>query len=171
MSNKIFVSIAAFEDKALTKTMQRLLDSADNPENISFGLALNYKTYPDLSNFKNDIRIVYDRDFDFPGIVRMRDEIRKLIRDEEYFLGLDAHTVPAVSWDTNLIRDIKELTSNGEKIIISSQINMPWSDFSCRTEWRMGGSWHNGWGLDGVGVEEEKDIFAKNIKYLKLEYY
>lgn len=171
MADKIFVSIAAFEDKALIKSMKNILDHADNPDNIVFGLALNYKNYPDFSEFKNEIRIIKDKDFNFPGIVRMRDEIRKLINDEEYFLSLDAHTVSKKSWDTNLIRDIKELTANGEKIIISSQINMEWSNLSSRTHWRMGGSWVDGWGIDGNPTEEEKDIFLQNIKMVNDKYF
>ena len=60
MGEKIFVSIAAFEDKALLKTIKNILENADNPDDIVFGLALNYKVYPDLSEFNTTVKVIYD---------------------------------------------------------------------------------------------------------------
>lgn len=171
MSNKIFVSIAAFEDKALIKTMNNILLNADEPENIVFGLALNYKVYPDFSEFSNDIRIVYDKQFNFPGIVKMRDEIRKLIKDEVYFLGLDAHTICQKSWDTKLIKDIEELTLDNKKIIISSQINFAWSKFTPVTSWKMEGFWNTGWGLGGLSLDHDPDLLSKTVKMVNSKYF
>lgn len=170
MGEKIFVSIAAFEDKALLKTIKNILENADNPDDIIFGLALNYKVYPDLSEFNDTVKVIYDKQFDFPGIVKMRNEIRKLITDEVYFLGLDAHTVCKKSWDTKLIKDINELTIDDKKVIISSQINMDWSDLTPRTKWNMGGSWSNGWGLDGH-PEENPDTLFENITMINDKYF
>lgn len=171
MPNKIFVSIAAFEDKALIKTMKNILLNADQPDNIVFGLALNYKVYPDFSEFSNEIRIIYDKQFNFPGIVKMRDEIRKLIKDEVYFLGLDAHTICKKSWDTKLIKDIEELTYNNQKVIISSQINSDWSRETPVTMWSMLGSWGKGWGIGGLSIDHDKNTLFKKVVMVNSKYF
>ena len=143
MSNKkILVSMAAWEDSHLIETMHKVLNYSDNPENIIFGLGLNYKNEPDFSEFTNVIKIVRDRDIadGNPGIIRIRDEIRKLVTDESYFLGIDAHCDFVHGWDTSLINDIEELTSNGEKRIISRQATALVQDHVTRiTNWSMYG--------------------------------
>lgn len=134
--------MAAWEDSHLIETMHKVLNYSDNPENIIFGLGLNYKNEPDFSEFTNVIKIVRDRDIadGNPGIIRIRDEIRKLVTDESYFLGIDAHCDFVHGWDTSLINDIEELTSNGEKRIISRQATALVQDHVTRiTNWSMYG--------------------------------
>ena len=171
----IFVSIAAFEDPGLKNTMQRLLDSSDNPENISFGLGLNYKDEPLFDEFTNKIKIVRDRDFDRPGIVKMRSKIRELIEDERYFLSIDAHTSFEKSWDTKLINDFEELRAINKKIIISGQISgIRMMDENIITVWDLGGEWGR-FGMMGHQTSiDDKTMFQScrmiNDKYF-LNYY
>lgn len=167
----IFVSIAAFEDPALTKTIQRLLDNADNPQNISFGLALNYEVEPELSQFSNTIRIVRDKDFNRPGIVRMRSEIRKLVKDETYLLSIDAHTNFAESWDTKLIADFEELRLINKKIIISSQIGgSALQDHNLTTSWDLGGEWGR-FGIMGHQICMDDETMKVACRMVNSKYF
>jgi hypothetical protein len=167
----IFVSIAAFEDPGLKNTMQNLLDSSDNPENISFGLGLNYKDEPSFDEFTNKIKIVRDRDFDRPGIVKMRSKIRELIEDEKYFLSVDAHTSFAKSWDTKLIDDFEELRSINKKIIISGQISgMSVNDENIVTEWDLGGEWGR-FGIMGHQTTIDDKIMFVSCRMVNSKYF
>jgi hypothetical protein len=143
-NKKILVSMAAWEDTHLVDTMHKVLEYATNPDNIVFGLGLNYENEPDFSSFKNEIKIVRDKEIadGNPGIIRIRDEIRKLVTDETYFLGIDAHCDFVHGWDDSLIRDIDELTQNGEKRIISRQATALVQDHVTRiTRWSMFGNY------------------------------
>jgi len=173
MNKKIFVSIPAWEDTHLVDTMNHILDTAYYPENIVFGLGLNYKEEPDLSMF-NNVKIVRDKDIaeGQPGIVGIREAIRGLIDDEQYFLGIDAHADFELNWDTCLIEDIEELTKNNEKRIISRQATaVVQGRYNWKTKWIMGGNFDE---LDFHGeVIEFDSILDKdkiNEKYFK-NYY
>lgn len=177
MSKKILVSMAAWEDTHLVDTMHKVLQSATHPENIVFGLGLNYEVEPDFSDFSNTIKIVRDKDVadGKPGIIRIREEIRKLVTDEEYFLGIDAHADFIDGWDQSLINDIDELTANGEKRIISRQATAIVQEKKNRkTSWSMQGGFKS-FGIDGRPQEvmleqlKEKNLMV-NEKYF-LNYY
>lgn len=174
MNKKIFVSIPAWEDTHLVETMEHLLDTAYYPENIVFGLGLNYEKEPDFSKFDNIIKIVRDRDIaeGMPGIVGIREAIRGLIEDEQYFLGIDAHADFELNWDTTLIDDIEELTKNNEKRIISRQATAIVQERkNWKTKWFLSGNFDE---LDIHGEIVEFDFIPNkdkvNDKYFK-NYY
>lgn len=176
-NKKILVSMAAWEDTHLVDTMHKVLSYSNNPENIVFGLGLNYENEPDFSSFKNTIKIVRDKDIanGNPGIIRIRDEIRKLVTDETYFLGIDAHCDFIKGWDDSLINDIDELTANGEKRIISRQATALVQDHVSRiTRWSVFGVFPN-FSIAGFPHEvSKKELIDKNLmvndKYF-LNYY
>ena len=56
MNDKIFISIAALEEPNLQKTIKNALNAATLPENISFGISLQYDQAPDLSFIKNKVK-------------------------------------------------------------------------------------------------------------------
>lgn len=123
-NNKIFVSIASLEDPSLINTINNCLNKAKNPENIIFGISLQYDNEPDLSFIENKSRVIRYSLPDYAnnigtGIIEIRNAIKKLHKDEEYFLQLDAHTDFAENWDDILIHDINEFNN---KTIISKQI-------------------------------------------------
>lgn len=174
MSKKIFVSIAAWEDTHLIETMDHLLSTAQHPENIVFGLGLNYEQEPDFAKFNNVIKIVRDKDIanGKPGIVGIREAIRGLIEDEQYFLGIDAHADFEPNWDICLIEDIEELTKNNEKRIISRQATaMVQGKRNWKTKWFLDGTFNE---LDFHGEPIEfnsiPDKDKVNDKYFK-NYY
>jgi hypothetical protein len=125
-NKKILYSMAAWNDSTIVNTMQSVLRTAAYPENIVFAVCLNYDNEePDFSSITNEIRIIRDKE-DFgdnkaPGIIRVRNAIRRLIKDETYFCQTDAHTENLDGWDAILIHDIDEM-SKDRKVIISKQV-------------------------------------------------
>tara|TARA_B110000259_G_C14028925_1_gene405865 strand:+ start:1492 stop:2406 length:915 start_codon:yes stop_codon:yes gene_type:complete len=140
MTDKIFVSMPAWEDTTILETIDKLLASASKPDNIVFGFGFNYSgEEPDLSTLKNKYYVLRDKedygDNKSPGIIQVRNAIRRLMTDEAYYMSIDAHANFDQGWDSQLIRDIKYLTVNGEKCIISKQLLQPEERRNHRTEW------------------------------------
>lgn len=137
---KIFISIPAWEDTEILDTMNKALSFADNPECIVFGLGLNYENEPDFSSIKNKIKIIRDKT-DYvvsnPGIIQVRNGIRRLITDEKYFLSIDAHANFDKGWDTTLVSDIENLNKDGVKYVISKQIVEPGNYKNYYTKWYL----------------------------------
>lgn len=117
----IFVSIASYEDPTLVKTIRSALENADKPKEIVFGLGLQYKTLPDLSEFdKEQIRsITYDPDTR-PGLIRIRYDISQLLKRETHYLVIDSHTRFVPKWDTILKSKLKEIQTGtrSKKVIL-----------------------------------------------------
>ena len=106
----IFVSIASFMDPTLTRTIQRAMDKADNPEHLVFGLGLQYEQEPDLSFVPDrQLRTISYHPDTRPGIVKIRYEISQLFDNEDYFLMIDSHMQFRQGWDTELIDVMKDL--------------------------------------------------------------
>jgi len=174
--DNIFVSIAAWEDSHLIDAMRKFINTADNPNSIVFGLGLNYEIEPDFSEFiNNNIKIVRDKEVGdgSPGIIGIREAIRNLITDEEYFMGVDAHVDLERGWDTKLKNDINELTKNDEKIIMSRQATAAiFGKKNYATAWSLRGDIIE-FGLDGYVIEVNEEYLKEkmvNDKYFK-NYY
>jgi hypothetical protein len=140
MKNKIFISIAAYEEVDLVKTIKNCLENSKNPENLFFGISLQYENEPNLDFVKDQssvIRFEHDiRSKKSPGIIQIRSAIRKLHTDQEYFLQIDSHTAFDIHWDAKLIEDIEVLN---QKIptIISKQIQQKEITTNSYTKWDM----------------------------------
>jgi hypothetical protein len=158
MKDTIFISIAALEEPNLIKTIKSSLGSADNPDNISFGISLQYESEPDLSFLTNKIKVIsYSPNIDLPnapGIIEIRSELRGLLDDEEYFLQIDSHTRFEKGWDTKLISDLKQMREGKEKTIISSQL---WheADQNRYTQIRIHPTYHYQLDMHGLDVYGE----------------
>ena len=86
--------------------------NADHPENLIFGIALQYydDEMPDLSFINPDqLRVIKWHPDERPGVVRVRYEISQLVKDEDYFLSIDSHSLFEPGWDTTCLEWIKEL--------------------------------------------------------------
>ncbi len=173
-NNKILISMAAWEDIHLIDTMHKALKHAAHPENISFGLGINYQDEPDFSSFNNTIKIVRDKEVGDgnPGIIGIRDAIRKLVIDEKYFLGIDAHCDFVDNWDISLINDIDELTLNGEKRIISRQATaISQENKNRKTKWSMYGSSIDNFNIVGEPVETTLQELINNNLMVNDKYF
>jgi hypothetical protein len=118
--DKIFINIAAYRDPLLLRTLHEALDNADNPNDLIFGIGMQYEEeiYPDLSFVPQEqLRIIkYDID-NRPGVTKIRHEISSIAyNNEKYFLMIDSHTKFEMGWDTWLKESLDNL---GEKSIIS----------------------------------------------------
>jgi len=119
----IFISIASYEDPLLIKTIKDSIDKANRPDELVFGLGLQYASIPDLSFLpENQKRIISWNPDVRPGVVRIRKMIRDLCK-EDYFLQIDAHTTFAKGWDSGLVSDLLKIQrlENNDRIILSKQ--------------------------------------------------
>ena len=120
----IYVSIASYEDLGLLKTIKSCLDNAKYPEEIVFGLALMYKSMPDLSEITNKKIIHEYNPEDRPGLVNIRNKLKEAFSDEDYFLQIDSHTNFMANWDIELIKDLKNIQDKfGQNSLISKGVN------------------------------------------------
>ena len=147
---KIFISIPSYEDEILVQTLTECLGKAKHPERLTFGIALQYKQLPepDISFLGDSATIVrYDVDTR-PGLIEIRGHLGSLIKDEEYFLGIDSHTLFRQDWDEILINDhkfIQQATGNS-KIAIGEIYDgfLPWLEMEVapvnrylNTNWKL----------------------------------
>lgn len=104
--DKIFINIASYRDPTLVRTIRSALDNAKHPENLVFGICLQYFDYeiPDLSFVPdNQLKIISYHPNERPGVTRVRYEISKLVTDEYWYLMIDSHTNFEKEWDDILI--------------------------------------------------------------------
>lgn len=118
----IFVSIAAYQDPTLVKTIKSALDNADNPDDLVFAIGLQYSEKPDLSIFpQNQLRVLSWSLEDRPGLIRIRYILSKLFRNEDYFLMTDSHMRFTPHWDTKLIEYLESLPGK-QNVIMPQEI-------------------------------------------------
>ena len=102
LMNKIFISIAAYEDLCLAPTITDAIQKAKFPDRLVFGVGLQYESPPDLSFVPNLKLLTYESGNHRPGVVRVRYDLSQLVTDEKYFLQIDAHSRFMQDWDTEL---------------------------------------------------------------------
>ena len=123
MSNKIFISIASYRDPVLLMTINSALENADNPDNIHFGLVVQDfdRDIPSFEKYKN-ISLIKMHPRDAMGAGFARHKAIDLLKDEDYFLQIDSHTIFAKGWDSiaiNQLRYAQDISLN-KKVILSS---------------------------------------------------
>lgn len=121
MNNKIFVCTSAYNDTDLFITLETAYSNASNPQNVYFGIGMQYPDIPkpDLSSYKN-VRTIDIPEVHPIGTSPSRAIAAGLLEDEHYFLSIDAHTIFKKDWDKNLLEYFFELKQKYEKPIIST---------------------------------------------------
>jgi hypothetical protein len=119
-SSTIFVQIASYRDPELLPTIRDLLDNADHPENLRFGIAWQhspYEAFDDISEYLNDSRFrIIDVDYrKSQGACWARNLLQKEYNGEDYTLQLDSHHRFVKGWDTECINMITQLQKMGHK--------------------------------------------------------
>jgi hypothetical protein len=115
-SNKrIFVHIASYRDPELQNTIDTLMKTADNPQNISVGIC--QQTTPDhfIKFPYENIKYLNLDHLDSKGACWARYLAGTLYNNEEYFLQIDSHIIMVEHWDTLLIEQVEmatKLTTN-----------------------------------------------------------
>ena len=123
---KIFVSIAAYCDPILPRTLDECLATARHPENLRFGICWQYDARQDveLNRFKTDRRF---RFLDFPyreseGGPWARSRAQTLWDGEAYLLQVDSHMAFAPCWDDILIRMMRALPADKPLITMNAPL-------------------------------------------------
>ena len=121
MNNKIFVCTSAYNDTDLFITLETAYSNASNPQNVYFGIGMQYPDIPkpDLSSYKN-VRTIDIPEVHPIGTSPSRAIAAGLLEDEHYFLSIDAHTIFKKDWDKNLIKYFSELKEKYKKPVIST---------------------------------------------------
>jgi len=119
----IFVALTSFIDDDLRNTILNCVQQAKDPENLSFGLILQYNNAPDTNErcvddliTKYNIRVKKFWFEDSLGGCWARNHVADLLNDETYVLQIDCHTRFIKHWDSILI---EELHSIKRKAVIS----------------------------------------------------
>jgi hypothetical protein len=124
MNDNIFIAIPALNENFTHITVEDAFVKADNPENVYIGI-FNQKTnnsqFEDFSKYKNVrcINVRYEKPLGV-GLARM--SAATLLKNEEYFLQIDAHTIFAKGWDTIYLNNLKILLENYDKPLISQSL-------------------------------------------------
>lgn len=143
MSQTIFITIPAYEDPFLIRTLESAITNASNPGRIKFAIALQYKNTPepDVSAYNADT-IRYNVDTR-PSINKIRYDLLKLYNGEDYYMMIDSHTLFMKDWDTLIIQDYAELQRiGGTKVALSKQVgtycgDMPRNTLNEKTIWKF----------------------------------
>lgn len=163
--SKIFISIASFRDKELIPTIKDCLANADNPDNLSFGIAWQHAVedeWDNLNEFKDDTRFtIIDVNYkDSKGVCWARSEIQKLYKNEDYYFQLDSHHRFIKGWDSVLIDMLKKLQEKGhEKPLLTAYL--PSYEPSLYPEGKINQAWFlrfNRFGPEGVVHPHPEEI-------------
>jgi hypothetical protein len=118
----IFISIAAYRDKELLPTVKSIIDNAENPDDLYFGIVSQDmdKDHPDLS-FVNNLSYLKMDFRKAKGAGYARKLAMEMYRGESFYLQLDSHMRAVKDWDTKLIDMYYQSTklAGTDKVILS----------------------------------------------------
>lgn len=121
MTDKIFISIAAYRDPETVPSIIDAIEKAQNPQNLYFGLVLQDDDDIDISDIEKNknIQILRYNWRESQGTCWARSTIQEsLYNNEKYFLQLDSHHRFCVNWDNILIESLEKLKTDHKKPII-----------------------------------------------------
>ncbi len=106
---RIFVRIPAYRDPEVLETVERLLTRAERPERVSVGICWQFDAgagegplaVPE--RWRAQVRVLDVPAAESQGPCWARHQAETLLADEDFVLGVDAHTQPAVGWDAALL--------------------------------------------------------------------
>ena len=121
----IFVSIAAYRDPELVKTIDDLFNMSEFPNRIFVGVCLQ-DTDDNIKKFKYNnhpnVRVLPMNYLDAKGVGYARWIIQsQLTKNETYYLQIDSHSRFKEHWDSTLINQLYQCNSN--KPILSTYPN------------------------------------------------
>jgi Glycosyltransferase (GlcNAc) len=122
---KVFISIAAYREYDLEKTIKNAIDNASNPDELRFVVCWQHADDEKLDLFINDDRVeVIDINYrESKGVCWARNLIQSRYDNESYFLQIDGHHRFARDWDLRLINMLEGLKADGiEKPILTTYL-------------------------------------------------
>ena len=116
----IFVQIATYRDPDLLNTLKDILDKAEQPENLRFGITWQHSPEDEWDNLDEYLKDERFRILDVPhdesmGACWARNLLQQLYSGETYTLQIDSHTRFIDNWDTELKKEHKRLVKKGIK--------------------------------------------------------
>lgn len=134
-NNKIFINIASYRDPLLPYTIQNLIDNADFPGNLTFGVCWQKGSeetieLPEDANIK---KIVVPPET-AKGACWARSLAFQLIEDESFFFLVDSHMLPMKGWDSFLLKNYSQIERKPGVICCAA------------SEWMVESGTMSGWG-------------------------
>ena len=119
---RIFVQIASYRDPQLVPTIEDMLAKADNPEQFSFGICLQYgpDENPDIFDGKPNYRVSKHDYRESKGLGWARAITNTLYDGEKLTLQIDSHHRFEKGWDTMMIEDYEQALTYTKKPIITT---------------------------------------------------
>lgn len=130
MANKdktIFITIPAYNDPSLIRTIEEALGKALYADRLYFCIGMQYDNnrMPNISKYINSPNfnfLFYDVE-SRPGVYWIRREMAEQHSGQDYFMMIDSHMVFDRYWDAKLISDYEGLVrEHGDKTIMSSPL-------------------------------------------------
>lgn len=121
----IFVSLAAYMDKLMTRTVRKALEYADRPDQIHFGIVDQRVIHPGTESIHdvcppNQLNYLLVDPKQSRGCCWARNVAMSLYNGEDYFLQIDSHSDFDKGWDTYLIKYASMLDILNKPAVFSS---------------------------------------------------
>ncbi len=180
-----FIALASYCEPELVSTIENCIDKALHPENLRFGICLQYdndnceETREDcLDHYLNDDRFRFVK-YDYResrGGCWARNLCQEFYQDEDYTLQVDAHSQFIEGWDAVLIQMLRDMPS--EKPLITSFPPLYTLDENGQTTLShlrglnhiattLAGSWRKeGWILHPQKFIPENNHFPRRTRFL-----
>lgn len=110
--NSIYVNVPTMNDGEYIKTIERIYDTASNPDNVYVGTSMFWKkediserTGPFFFHFEKKLKKYKNVSYDilpwqnYPGVGYGRTESTKHYNNQKYFMSIDSHTIFLQDWD------------------------------------------------------------------------
>lgn len=126
IDDTIYIQIASYRDPQLIPTIEDCLQNANNPQNLRFGIARQFKEedgFDNVDKYKSDprFRIVDIQWNKSKGVCWARNLVQQHYRGEKYTFQIDSHMRFNKGWDTIAIDMIKQLQNMGyEKPLLTA---------------------------------------------------
>jgi len=116
----IFISIASYQDPLLLETLCSAYENAEDKDSLRFGVCEQAEIGIDIKsiNFKSQIEYELLHPVMAKGPCWARSRVQKFMRNEEYFLQIDSHTIFSKNWDRILLNYHSWIAENLENNFI-----------------------------------------------------
>lgn len=111
------------DDKNVIETINNLLNKAEYPNRVRFGVCFQSNPGIDLSHIPNVIHVVHAKPLEPFGVSKSRSILKDMCGDEDFFLQIDSHADAVDNWDTHVINDYEMICNktDNDKIVFSSK--------------------------------------------------
>lgn len=159
---KIFVSVAAYRDTELTKTIDSLVKNAYDPKSLRVVVLSqdHPKKHPKFPQFKN-VEVIEMNFKEARGAGYARKILMEQYKGENFFFQIDSHMRFAKNWDAKLLHMMEQAQKDaGTDKVILSQYPAPYTvhtgnrdyypkndkDFWDRVSWtKVVNTWYGAW--------------------------